>query len=76
MKLIKDLLYTGGNQALDIARLSSAAAVLTYLTLAIWSEARGHDVSLTEFGTGWATTAAGCAAWIFARQTKENGGGQ
>lgn len=71
MKLFKDLLYTVGNQALDIARLSSFLAVLAYLSIALWQTFKGGAVSLTEFGTGWAATAAGCAAWIYARQAKE-----
>lgn len=72
MKILKDLLYTGGNQALDISRLASLLAVLTLLGCSIWQVVAKGIFSPTEFGTGVATTFAGCAAWIFARQTKES----
>jgi hypothetical protein len=74
--ILKDLLYTTGNQALDIARLCSAFGVLTFLFLAIWQQCHGEKVSLTEFGIGWASVCGGCAAWIYARQHKERQPGE
>ena len=73
MKLLKDLLYDRGNQALDISRMSSLMAVLTYCGTAVYMVARKGEIDLLALGTGWATLAGGCAAWIFARQKMEAG---
>lgn len=71
MKLLKDLLYDRGNQALDISRASSCLAVLTYCGTAIYMVTMKGEIDLLALGTGWATLAGGCAAWIFARQKYE-----
>lgn len=75
MTWLKDLLYARGNVALDIARLSSACAVVVFLSLSIADFVFNHRFNFAEFGTGWGLTAAGSAGWIFARQAKEGGGG-
>lgn len=71
MKLLKDLLYSRGNQALDIARICSLMAVLTFCGSAIYMVVSKGEIDLLALGTGWATMAGGCAAWIFARQKYE-----
>jgi hypothetical protein len=71
MNLLKDLLYTKGNLALDIARTSAMLGVLTFLGLVLWQKWTGEHVDLIAFGTGWGLLCSGNAAWIYARQTKE-----
>ncbi len=75
MKLLKDLLYTRNNEALDISRFCSLLAVLTYLGCALAkcvADPKAFD--LVEFGTGFAAVAAGGGAWIYARQRYEQQG--
>lgn len=72
MKLAKDLLYNKDNENLDIARFCALIVNMGYLGLSIYSY--GYLKAPFEpmsFGSGWATVAAGSAAWIFARQKWE-----
>ena len=71
-KLLKDLLYTKGNESLDIARLSSLIAVVSYWTGVFVHMGNGGGFDPVEVGAGWAAVAGGGGAWIFARQTKED----
>lgn len=71
MKLLKDLLYTGSNKALDISRLSSLCGVLTYLGATIYHIFQGHPLDFTAWGAGWTALCAGCGGWIYARQKWE-----
>jgi len=71
MKLIKDLLYTKENRALDVARLSAFLGVLGFLGATGYSLYLGGEWEPAVWGTGWAAMCAGSAGWIFARQTKE-----
>jgi len=73
VKIIKDLLYSKDNGALEIARLSSFLAVLTFLGATVMFVYKGGDLDFTEWGAGWAAMTAGSAAWIFARQRYEKG---
>lgn len=70
-KLLKDLLYTQGNAALDIARLSSLVAVIAYWTGVFVHMANGGGFDPVEVGAGWTAIAAGGGGWIYARQKKE-----
>lgn len=70
-KLLKDLLYTGGNEALDIARLSSLIAVIAYWTGVFVHMHNGGGFDPVAVGGGWTAVAAGGGGWIYARQTKE-----
>lgn len=72
MKLAKDLTYTTGNGGLDIARVSSVLAVLTFLGLSInYYGVEGAAFDPIQFGGGVAALFAGCAGWIYARQKWE-----
>jgi hypothetical protein len=71
-KLLKDLLYTGGNEALDIARLSSLIAVISYWTGVFVHLALSRAFDPVAVGAGWAAVAGGGGAWIWARQSKES----
>lgn len=68
MKLLKDLLYTKDNEALDISRLCSLVAVVVFLALAGYNHDKFEPVA---FGGGAAALFAGCAGWIYARQKYE-----
>ena len=70
-KLLKDLLYTQGNAALDIARLSSLVAVIAYWTGVFVHMANGGGFDPVEVGAGWTAIAAGGGGWIYVRQKKE-----
>ena len=71
-KFFKDLLYTQGNENLDIARLCSLFANIAYWAAAAYVINKGTgSIGLVELGTGWAAVAGGSAAWILARQTQE-----
>jgi len=75
VKLLKDLLYNRDNAHLDISRVSSLLAVLTYLAATIYHIYQGHPINFTEWGAGWTALAAGSAGWIYARQKFETGQG-
>lgn len=71
MKLLKDLLYSKGNEALDIARLSAAVATIAYWAGVFVLQYQTGKFDPVEVGTGWGLVAAGNGGWIFARQAKE-----
>jgi len=71
MKILKDLLYNGGNKSLDISRLSSLLAVLTFLAASIWHVVQNKTFDPVAFGGGWTAVCAGCGGWIYARQKWE-----
>jgi hypothetical protein len=71
MKLIKDLLYTKGNAALDIARLASLFSILAFWGGVFWLLYLKGTFSPTETGAGCAAIMAGAAGWIYARQKQE-----
>lgn len=72
MKLLKDLLYTKNNGALDIARLSSFISILAFWGGVFWLLALKGEFSPTEAGAGCAAIMAGAAGWIHFRQKQEN----
>ena len=71
MKLLKDLLYSKGNGALDIARLSAFFSTIAYWVGVFILLAQTGKFDPVEVGTGWGLVAAGNGGWIFARQAKE-----
>lgn len=71
MKLIKDLLYTKGNLALDIARFSALFSVLSFWGCVFYRLYLTGQFSPTETGVGIATIMTGAAGWIYARQKYE-----
>lgn len=71
MKLLKDLLYSRGNESLDIARLSAALATIAYWVGVFVHQHMTGKFDPIEVGTGWGLVAAGNGGWIFARQAKE-----
>lgn len=71
MNIVKDLLFTGGNKSLDIARLCALASVIAFWTAIFIVLARKGDFDPVAVGTGCAAIFAGSAGWIFARQAKE-----
>lgn len=71
MKILKDLLYTRDNSALDISRLSSLLGVLTFLAASIWHVVQNLTFDPVAFGGGWTALCAGCGGWIYARQKWE-----
>lgn len=73
MKLIKDVLYDGKNEHLDIARLSALLGVIGYAGLSTLHTVNGGIFDPLQWGSGWAALCGGNAAWIFARQRYEKG---
>lgn len=71
MKLIKDLLYTKGNLALDIARFSALFSVLSFWGCIFYRLYLTGQFSPTETGVGITTIMGGAAGWIYARQKYE-----
>ncbi|MCJ2182479.1 hypothetical protein MTR62_07200 [Novosphingobium sp. 1949] len=71
MKLIKDLLYTRDNAALDISRMASLGSVLAFWTGVFWLLAREGQFDPVGVGTGCAAIFAGAAGWIHFRQKHE-----
>lgn len=69
---VKDLLYDGRNEHLDIARLSALLSVLGYIGVTVTVLVQGIWVfDPLQWGSGWAAICGGNAAWIFARQRYE-----
>jgi hypothetical protein len=73
MKIVKDVLYDGKNEHLDIARLSALLGVIGYAGLSAYHIAHGGIFDALQWGSGWAALCGGNAAWIFARQRYEKG---
>ena len=72
MKLLKDLLYTKGNGALEIARLCSLLSIIGFWAGIFWMIALKGEFSPTEAGIGCASIMAGAAGWIHFRQKQEH----
>ncbi len=70
MKLLKDLLYTKGNESLDISRLSVLLSVAVFWGCVIHA-AVGGTFDPIAVGTGAAALFAGGGGWIYARQKYE-----
>lgn len=71
MGVFKDLLYTKGNLALDITRVSVAFSVVCF-----WVGVLSHTFSKGEFdaisvGGGIAAVFTGAAGWMHFRQKQE-----
>lgn len=67
MKLIKDLLYTKGNNALDVARSSIFGSVICYW-VGVFTV---HGFNPLEVGGGAAALFGGAAGWLHFRQKQE-----
>ena len=72
MKILKDLLYTTGNGALDIARLSSFLSIVAFWGGVFWLLASKGTFNPTETGIGCASIMAGAGGWIHFRQKQEH----
>lgn len=71
MKLLKDLLYTKGNTALDVARVSILGSVICY-----WAGVYVvPGFNPLEVGGGIAALFGGAAGWLHFRQKQEAPGG-
>lgn len=73
MRLLKDLLYTRGNGALEIARLCALLSVLAFWAGVFWLLARSGEFDPVAVGGGCAAIFAGAAGWIHFRQKHETG---
>ena len=73
MKIIKDLLYDKGNQALDIARLSAGFSILCFWGGVLWHAHKHGEFDPVAVGAGCAAIMAGSAGWIHFRQKHEGG---
>ena len=74
-KILKDLLYTKDNQALDISRLCSLFANIAYWVVVTHGIiASGEAPDLSNLGVGWAAIAGGSMAWIYARHEQARKG--
>lgn len=71
MKLLKDLLYTQNNGALEIARACTLLSVLAYWGGVFWHATTTGKFDPVAVGTGCAAIFAGGAAWIHFRQKHE-----
>ena len=72
MSIIKDLLYTKGNEALDISRLSSLLSVICFWGGVFWLLASKGQFDPIAVGGGCAAIFAGAAGWIHFRQKHED----
>lgn len=70
MKFVKDLLYTKGNQALDISRVCSLGSVVAFWAGVFMGKITGDALAI---GGGCAAIMGGAAAWIHFRQKHEEG---
>ncbi len=70
-KLLKDLLYARGNEALDIARLSALGSSIAYWVGVFLVLHQTGKFDPVEVGTGWGLLCAGNGGWVYARQSKE-----
>jgi hypothetical protein len=73
MKLIKDLLYTKGNAALDIARVSSFVSILAFWGGVLWVIHLKGVFDPLQVGTGCAAIMGGAAGWMHFRNKAEGG---
>lgn len=75
VKLLKDLLYSKGNEALDIARFSSFLSIISFWGGVFWLLHIKHEFDPVAVGGGCAAIMAGAAGWIHFRQKQEGGDG-
>lgn len=71
MKILKDLLYSKGNESLDIARLSSFLSILSFWGGVFWLLGQKGEFDPVAVGGGCAAIMAGVAGWIQFRQKQE-----
>lgn len=71
MKPVKDLLYTKGNKALDIARVVCMMGGFTFFGLSIADFVFQREFDPMLFGTGFAAFAGGAAGWMHFRSKAE-----
>jgi len=76
VKLLKDLLYSKGNETLDIARLSSFISILSFWGGVFWLLGLKGEFDPVAVGGGCAAIMAGAAGWIYARQKQEGKEGE
>jgi hypothetical protein len=67
VKLLKDLLYGGRNEYLDIVRLLGLVGGLTFIGLEIAKFVRTGVFDEVQFGLGWASVFGATVAGIYAR---------
>ena len=75
MSVLKDLLYTKGNESLDITRVS-----ILFTVVAFWCGVFSHQYQTKEFdpiavGGGVAAIFAASAGWLHYRQKQEGSNG-
>jgi hypothetical protein len=82
-KLLKDLLYGGRNEYLDIVRLLCLLGGVTFLGLSIADYAKTGVFDGVKFGLGWASVLGATVTAIYARNHADRvqlettaGGGQ
>lgn len=81
MKWLKDLLYGGRNEYLDVVRVLSFLGGLTFLGLTIARYVRTGEFDGVTFGVGWASVLGATVGAIYARnhsdrvQLETNAGG-
>lgn len=73
MNIIKDLLYTKGNAALDISRSCALASLTLFWAGVFWLLARDGVFDPIAVGGGCAAIFAAAAGWIHVRQKHEGG---
>ena len=72
-KLLRDLLYGGENEYLDIVRLSAAGGVLLFFGLSIAKAFQG-PIDLSDFAGNWVLLLPATAAAVGARQLSDRYG--
>lgn len=71
MSVFKDLLYTKGNAALDISRVSILFSVLCFWGGVIFLVVDKGEFDPLAVGTGAAALFGGAAGWMHFRQKQE-----
>ena len=71
MSILRDLLYTKGNEALDIARLSILTSVVSFWGGVIFLVVQKGQFDPLAVGSGCAALFAGSAGWLHYRQKQE-----
>lgn len=72
-KLLKDLTFTKGNVALDLARSSALGSVILYWGGVGYKLVADKTFDPVQVGTGLGAIFAASAAWIYYRQKNEEG---
>lgn len=71
MSIIKDLLYTRGNRAAELARSSAAFSVLLYWGCVYYEMVWRDRFDAVNTGLGLASVVGAFTAWIHFRQKHE-----